>query len=178
MAKAGAQVGSVEAIRAFRVQLILYLKKAKPMLEDVSAEAMVRREWVRTDRRVHWENEMRRRKKVLEQAEQAYFNTRFSNIRTGGQVEQIAVQRAQRAVEEAEEKLRKIKRWNLDFDRQVGPLLKQLEALHTVYAQDLAQAARRLDELDRALAVYLETGAEPSAAKPVESAEPGEEPPP
>lgn len=168
MVKAGAQVGSMEAIRAFRVQLILFIKKAKPLLEDVSAEAQGRREWVRTDRRVHWENEHRRRKKILDQAEQAYFNTRFTNIRTGGQVEQITMQRAKRAVEEAEEKLRKIKRWSMDFDRQVGPLLKQLDALHTVFAQDLAQGVRRLEELDRALAAYAETGSVAPSLRPAE----------
>jgi hypothetical protein len=41
--------------------------------------------------------------------------------------EQAAVNRAKRALTEAEEKLRVVKRWAMEFDRRAAPLAKQLE---------------------------------------------------
>ena len=47
----------------------------------------------------------------------------------------MAVQRAKRALDEAEAKLRVLKQWNRVFDNRVDPLVKQMEKLHTVLAQ-------------------------------------------
>ena len=62
-----AHVSSVEALEAFRTSLILYLNKARPTLEEVSSDVLRMKLWLENDQRVHWENQVRRRIKELEQ---------------------------------------------------------------------------------------------------------------
>ena len=136
-----AHVTSVEAIEAFRVNLIAYLGKARPLLEDASDEVARTRQWLQSDRRVFWENQVRRRAKVLQEAQQAVFSARLSNLRETTTAEQVAVQRAKRALNEAEEKLRTVKRWSMEFDNRTDPLVKQLESLRTMLGNTLDEYA-------------------------------------
>ena len=92
------------------------------------------------DQRTHWENEVRRRSQALQEAQQALFSAKLSTFREAGSVEQMAVHRAKRALEEADAKLRVVKQWNRVFDNRADPLVKQMEKLHTVLTNDMVQA--------------------------------------
>src|ERR1051325_7779255 len=119
-----AHVTSSATIESFRSSLITYLSKARPILEDACDEVLRTREWLQNDRRLHWENQVRLRARKLEEAQQAVFSARLSDLREVSTAEQAAVQRAKRALAEAEEKLRLVKRWSLEFDHRVQPLVK------------------------------------------------------
>lgn len=151
-----AHVSSVEALDAFRAALVLYISKARPSLEEVSADVQRTRTWLENDQRIYWENQFRKRARDLEQAQQALFGARLSNLREPSAAEVMAVQRAKRALEEAEHKLRVVKQWNRDFDNRVQPMVKQLEKLHTVFSTDLPHAIAELTELARILSEYAE----------------------
>src|SRR5947208_7463376 len=129
-----AQVTSVEALEAFRATLIVYLSKARPTLEEVSADVLRTKLWLENEQRMHWENQVRRRSQALEQAQQALSSARMSNLREASNTEFMAVRKAKRALEEAEAKLKLLKYWNREFDSRVEPLVKQLEKLHTFLA--------------------------------------------
>src|SRR6266849_1526853 len=135
-----AHVTSVEVLESFRASLILYVSKARPTVEEVSAEVLRTRLWLENDQRVHWEGEVRRRAKALEQAQQALSSARMSNLREASSSEHMAVHKARRALDEAEAKLKLLKYWNREFDGRVQPLVKQLEKLHTLLANDMLQA--------------------------------------
>lgn len=185
---AEAHVTSVDAIEGFRTSLIAYLSKARPVLEDACDEMLRLREWIERDRRLHWEKELKRRRKVFEAAEQALFGARLGTFRdtTGG--EQAAVMRARRAVNEAEEKLRAIKKWSLDFDNRVQPLVKELENLRTLFANDVPRAILTLSQIVKTLDAYagvrngamdspppeVQSNVEEAAAMTDESGEPKE----
>ena len=64
-----AHVTSVDALEAFRSNLIVYLSKARPTLEEVSAEVQRMRSWLEDEQRTYWENELRRRSRALEEAQ-------------------------------------------------------------------------------------------------------------
>ena len=100
---------------------------------------------------------MRRRLKTLEQAQQALFSSRLGALRRETAVEQLAVHRAKRAVEEAEAKLRILKKWCREFDARVQPLLKQTEKLHTVFTNDMVKALTFLTQAINTLSAYAET---------------------
>ena len=68
-----AHVTSVEALEEFRATLIVYLTKARPTLEEVSGDVMRTRLWLENEQRVHWEAQVRRRTKELEEAQAALF---------------------------------------------------------------------------------------------------------
>ncbi len=96
-----ARVTSLEAIESFRTNLILFVSKARPALEDVSADVLRVRLWLEDEQRIHWENQVRRRTKTLEQAQQALSSARMANLREASTTEQMAVRKARAALEEA-----------------------------------------------------------------------------
>ena len=63
-----AVVTSLEAIEDFRSNLVLYLSKARPALEEASAEVFRVRSWIQNEQRAFWEAQVRRRTKELEEA--------------------------------------------------------------------------------------------------------------
>jgi len=135
-----AHVTSVDALESFRSSLIVYLSKARPTLEEVSADVQRTRGWLESEQRTYWENEFRRRSRALDEAQAALFSSRISKLRDVSAAEQMAVQRAKRALDEADAKLRAVKQWNRVFDNRVGPLVKQMEKLHSVLANDMVKA--------------------------------------
>jgi len=149
-----AQVTSVEALEAFRATLIVYLSKARPTLEEVSADVLRTRLSLENEQRTHWENEARRRHKELEQAQSALFSARLSNLRKETAAEVMAVHRARRLLDEAQAKLLLLKRWLREFDTQAQPLLKQMEKLHTVLANDMVKAVAYLGQAVNTLDAY------------------------
>src|SRR5690606_3258937 len=120
-----AKITSVEAIEAFRNNLIIYLNKAKPTLEEVHSEITRIRSWLENDQRLYWEQELRRRKKKLDEAQNAFFSAQMSRLREPTVAERLAVNKARAAFEEGEAKLRIIKRWNREMTSQVEPLARQ-----------------------------------------------------
>ncbi|HWX22002.1 MAG TPA: hypothetical protein VN578_19045 [Candidatus Binatia bacterium] len=160
-----ANVRSVEALETFRSHLIVYLSQARAALEEVSADLSRTRQWLDDDQRRYWDNQMRRRLKELEQAQQALFSARLSILDQQSSAEQLAVHRAKRAVEEGEDKLRVLKRWGREYDGRVQPLVKQMEKLHSVLTNDMVKAVAYLTQAINTLAGYAEIHA-PSEAAP------------
>ena len=64
-----ANVTALDALEAFRADLVLYISKARPTLEEVSADVVRARLWLENEQRTHWENQLRRRTRELEQAQ-------------------------------------------------------------------------------------------------------------
>jgi hypothetical protein len=151
-----AHVTSVDALESFRANLIVYLSKARPTLEEVSSAVQRTRGWLDNEQRAHWEGELRRRSRALEEAQQALFSSKLSSFRETSATEQMAVQRTKHAVEEAEGKLRVLKQWSRVFDNRVDPLVKQMEKLHTVLAHDMVQAVAFLAQAVNTLDAYAE----------------------
>lgn len=157
-----AKVTSVDAIDSFRAALLVYLSKARPVLEDACDEASRTRQWLQTSQRIHWENEVRKRTRILENAQQALLSANIANLREPGMAEKNAVTKAKRALTDAEDKLKCVKRWTRDFDQQVAPLVKQLEQLRTTLVNDMPKAAVHLSQVVKTLDAYANVA--PSSA--------------
>jgi hypothetical protein len=151
-----AHVTSVDAIEAFRSALLVYISKARPALEEVSADVLRLRIWLEGEQRVRWEAELRRRMRALEQAQQTLFSSRLSKLRDESPLEVMAVHRAKQAVEEAQHKLKVLKQWNRNFESRVQPLVKQLEKFHSVLSLDLPKAGAHLAQITKSLEAYAE----------------------
>jgi hypothetical protein len=159
-----AQITSVEAIAAFRADLVVYLAQMKPVLDEATSEVLHTRSWLEDDRRRFWQQEMRARSRKLEDAKQELFTASISRMGEATSFQQMAVQRAQRAVREVEEKLTVIKKWDRDLDNQTSPLVKQMEQLHGFLTVEMAKAVAYLDQALAALAAY-QSVAPPRAEK-------------
>lgn len=167
-----ANITSVEAVKDFRANLIVYTGKARPTLEEVASEVVRMRIWLETEQRVFWEAEVRRRQRRLEDAQQAYFSARMSLLREASSAEKMAVTRAKNALDEAEGKLKTVKRWSRDFDNRTEPLARQLEKMHTMLSHDMPRALAFLNKVLETLDDYanIAAPAAPSVGTPPSSA--------
>lgn len=167
-----AHVTSVEALDSFRASLLVYISKARPTVEEVSADLQRTRSWLQNDQRSHWETQIRRRAKELEQTQQELASARLSNFHGDMSVQQQAVRRAKQALETAETRLRTVKHWTREFDNLVAPPAQQLEKLHSFLVVELQQAAAFLAQAVQTLAAYAEvslSSAQPATNSPTSS---------
>jgi len=134
-----AKVTSIDALEAFRASLIVFLNKAHSALDQVGDDIRRTRSWIQHDQRTHWENEARRRARALAQAEQELLSARMTKALDNLSAQQLAVHKARRALEEAQEKVRKVKLWTRDFDGTVEPMAKGLNSLRGYLDHDLPQ---------------------------------------
>jgi len=151
-----AKVTSVEAIEAFRSNLIVFLSKARPAVEEVSSEVMRTRLWVQEDQRRYWENQFRIRSRKLERAQGELSSARMSTIQTATVAQQMEVRRAKEAVEEAQAKLVMLKKWGRELESRAAPLVKQVEQLHGFLCSDMAKAVAYLAQVVKTLEAYAD----------------------
>jgi chromosome segregation ATPase len=151
-----AKVTSVDALENFRASLILFLSKAKPVLEEVMHEVVRTRLWIENEQRTFWEREIKTRRRKLEQAQAELFSARISKIQEASAAQQMAVHHAQRAIQAAEEKMRMLKKWNRELENRADPLVKQIEQLHGFLMNDMGKAVVFLAEAVKILQSYAE----------------------
>jgi hypothetical protein len=149
-----AQVISVEALEAFRSDLILFITEMSPALDEVSSEVLRMRLWLQNDQRTFWELELRKRRRKLEEMQGELFNARISLMNDSTIIPQMQVQKAQRAVVEAEQKMAALKKWERELDKIAAPLVKQVDALHGFVSTELGHGVASLSETIRALEAY------------------------
>ena len=158
-------VTSVDALGVFRSDLIVFRAAAMRVLDEAASEVSRMRQWIRHEQRLHWETEIRRRQKRLDQALQDLMGARMSSLRDDT-AQLNAVTKARRALHEAEEKLRAVKKWDRNFDLAVDPIVKQMGSLRTVLEHSLPAAIAFLSSAQQALEVYAEKmGAPPETAE-------------
>ena len=146
--------------------MIVYLSKARPTLEEISADILRLRLWLQNDQQAHWQGEIRRRSRKLEDAQQALFSARLSNLSDATSAEVVAVTRAKRALDEAETKMRTVRRWTRDFDSRVEPVAKQLEKLQTMLSEEMTRAAAYLTHAINSLDAYANVKTPDGAENP------------
>jgi DNA repair ATPase RecN len=158
-----ARVSSTEALETFRAQLIVFLSRAHQSADEVGDEIRRLRSWVQQDQRHLWERELRTRQRLLGSAEQELLTAKLSNLRDNIQAQQNAVRKAKAAVEEAETKIRNIKRWTRDFAHAVDPLARRLESMRQYLDLDMPKALSFLVQAQQTLDAYAQGGAPPLA---------------
>ncbi len=152
-----ARIDSVDALEFFRSRLIIFVNKARLNNAEVVNEVRRTRSWLQTDQRPHWEREIRRRRKVLDQVQQELLSARMSPLHGDLSGKQTAVRKASRALEEAEDKLRKVREWIRNFDSTMDPLVHRLESLNRLIDFKMPKGIVFLTQAQRAIAAYLET---------------------
>jgi hypothetical protein len=152
-----ARVRSLDALNAWRSSLIVFRTKAGRGVGQVGEEVRRMRQWLETVQRPHWEMEIKKRSRKHDQAYQELISARFSTLRGTLMVQEQAVRKAKAALQEAEDKWRKTKRWIQDFDRVLEPLVKKLENFDYFLEHDMAKAIVLMEQLTRSLEGYTQT---------------------
>jgi hypothetical protein len=167
-----AKVTSVDALDSFRASLIVFVTKARQSVDGVRDQVRRTRNRLQTDLRMHWEGEIRRRRRILDQKQQELYSARLSGLTETVTMRQAVVRKAKAAVDEAEEKLRNVKAWNRNFDGVADPLLKKLESFREYLDHEMPDAITFLYRVREILDAYAEKAA--PADKPAPAATPAE----
>jgi hypothetical protein len=149
-----AQITSVEALEAFRADLIVYLSQMQPVIDEVGSEMMRMKFWLQNEQRQVLESQARQRQRRLEEAQAELFNARLSTLQESTILQAMAVQKNQRAIQETEHKLGRLKKWDRDLENLAGPLLKPVDQLRGFLATDMAKAVVYLNQAIQALEAY------------------------
>jgi hypothetical protein len=149
-----AQITSVEALEAFRADLIVYLSQMQPVIDEVGSEMVRMKFWLQNEQRQNLEYQARQRRQRLEEAQAELFNARLSSLQESSILQTMAVQKTQRAVQETEGKLKLLKRWERDLENQTGPMLKQVDQLQGFLTGTMAKAVNHLAQAIQALEAY------------------------
>jgi len=172
-----AKVSSIDALEAFRSDLIQYMEKSRVALEDAEGEVRRTRTWLDVDRAGYWTRQLKQRTQRLDQAEAELYNVNLTSPRDSHTVQKMAVARAQRDIHEAEEKLRKLKHWRQTFDNRVTPLLRQMDPMLFIVGQHLPKGMHALTGMIQTLQAYAEKfpgtqPPQPAAESPLEGGTP------
>ena len=165
-----ADITSVEALETFRSRLIVYRNQAGLAVDEVREEIVRTRLWLQNEQRLHWEREVRRRARDLEQARQQRLSDRlFAGVRGSHDAEQD-VHRAERAVQAAEEKLRLVMETGRQYDSRVELFAKGVDRLYDVVTGELPMAVAFLTQAIKSLQAYADAlpGVSPGRNEPGE----------
>ncbi len=165
-----AKIASIDTLEAFRSDLIRYLEKSRTALGDITGEVRRMRSWLDSDRTTHWAREMKQRVKKLEQAEQELYSANLTSPEASNAIQKMAVARARRSVEEAEEKIHILKKWRMQFDNRTGPLVRLLDPMQHQLTNALPKGVHHLGEAIKALHDYAATA--PRATPPPPESQP------
>jgi hypothetical protein len=165
-----AQVGSVDALDRFRSGLILYVERARHILEDVLQEVTRTRAWLEHDRQPHWQKQIKLRSRALAQAEQELLTARLSEQIEAIRDRRRSVEHARNELADAEAALDRVRRWLRQYDRDIDPHAKAAQSLRLMLDVDLVKAAALLAETIRVLADYAAVAPDrPEGSAPAEA---------
>jgi DNA repair exonuclease SbcCD ATPase subunit len=171
-----AKVTSTDALESFRAKLIVFINKARTSVDDVTDEVRRTRSWLQIDQPSRWEGEIRRRAKALDQAQQELRNAQLGgNQEAAVQTRQAAVNRARQAMAEAEDKLRRVRKWNQNYDNTSDPMVKRLDNLRQFVSDELPKAVAHLRNVQKVLEAYADTDAPDSGSGAAAAPAPGQE---
>ncbi len=166
-----AKISSIDALEAFRADLIQYIAKARVALEDMEGGVRRTQTWLDTDRAQHWAGQIKLWTKNLHQAEQELYSANLTNPQAANAFQKMAVVKAKRKLEEAEDKMRVVKKWRQTFENRATPLLRQLDPMFHLVGQQLPKGVFSLGESIKALQAYAEknTPTKPATPAPTET---------
>ena len=86
------KISSIDALEAFRADLIQYIAKARVALEDMEGDVRRTQTWLDTDRTQYWGGQMKLWTKNLHQAEQELYSANLTsphsaNLNSGASVQ-------------------------------------------------------------------------------------------
>ena len=151
-----AKVRSIDELDAFRSNLIVFAGKARKAIDQASDEVRRTRQWIEADRLPFWEAQVKKRMRMLEQAQAELMTARMSDFIDNPTVQQQNVRKAKAALEQAEEKLRAVKEWHRNFESTVQPMVKKLESVCQFLDYDVPKGIVYMTQIIRTLDAYAE----------------------
>ena len=172
MSSAG--VNSIDVIRVFRDGLCLFGDDCRAGLTAAEMDAHRASNWLR-DRMADWQLQLKRRKQDLSNAQAELFRMKLSSAHSeppGVTEKKELVRKAQRRVEEAEQKIVAIKKWMPVLQHAIEEYHGRSRGLTDILESGVPHALAMLDRMTEALDAYISLAPPPApVAAPIPSKE-------
>ena len=153
-----AKVGSIEAIKEFRVRLLKFAETCGAVLADSESEVGRTIRWVETEQQTFWQGQIRKRSIELARAEEALRNKtlykQFDGTRQSAVDEQKAVDKAKVRLREANEKLDACRKWSKRLEKESFVFRGAVQRFSTILSSEVPNAASDLTNMILALDAY------------------------
>jgi hypothetical protein len=177
-----AYVSDVDAIKAFRTAMVKFIETVSVALADADADIARTLGWLETQQAPYWNSQIRKRQELVTRCKDAVRQKTLykdSLGRTQSAVDEMkALQRAQRLLDEAEQKLQLTKQYHRRLQRQQQEYRGQVAKLQLSLTGDLPHVVVKLGNLVGLIQEYGSTEspgeAKSAAAVGSESTEPTE----
>ena len=155
-----AHVGSLQAISELRGHIIKASESICRMTDECMSEVHALRQWLEGPQQEHWKRQVRLRNQKLASArgdlERAKIARPDADPRTFSD-QQREVNKATKAMEEAEQKVRAVQHWQRELEQQVMLFRGGIQPLVSCASIELPKAARWLHALTDHLEGYVAT---------------------
>ncbi|MCI0363134.1 MAG: hypothetical protein L0Y44_06025 [Phycisphaerales bacterium] len=171
-----AKVTSLDVIRDFKAAVIEFAEDGNQALSEAQSDVQRTIWWIQNDRSAHWQREIKKRTDKLNQAKAELFKKQLesNDTRTSAIVERKNVAKWQAALDEAEQKLRNVKRWHQMLERELMIFKAGCAQVSTALAGDVPVAVGRIERMIMSLEAYVALAA--PASSPPRQTEPLSEP--
>jgi hypothetical protein len=159
-----ARVADVATIERFRAALVTAAEAMSLALEDAEGEVDRTVDWLERDRMDTWKKRIRKGQDEVVACKSALFRKQeikaTADARPSVVDERKALERAQRRLEFAEERLRASKKWAIELPRQAIVFKGALAPMQTTLDRDVPQLAAMMRRMSEHLEDYLRGGPE------------------
>lgn len=152
----GAKVISVDAIREFRAALASFCTEAMLALGEGQSDVQRTIGWITGDQHAHWQREHKKRMAKVAQAKSDLFRAQIQKPSTV--TERKALDVAERRVEEAEQKIRMVKKWGTQLERDMLLFKGQCQQMSRVVEAEIPATIAWIDRMIVSIEAYLAVG--------------------
>jgi len=152
-----ADVKSINALKDAKAALVEFREVVTGALVEANAEVQRTLWWVQHDRAGHWRREVRRRTEQLSQAKSELYRAKLAAMDPHAScIEQKKmVEKAERRLEEAQEKIRLTQKWARVMDREMLLFRGQCQGVARAVEAELPRGEAKLEQLLDRLHEYM-----------------------
>lgn len=153
-----ASVQSVEALKEFRVALALFGDDVLAALGGVEMEAKRTAQWLQHDRRMFWQEQIKRRRELVSQAQAEVFRRKLQKTadNTPAMSEQKELlRRAEASLQEAEQRAARVKKWEPALQHAILEYHGSIRRIKDLASGDVPRAVYALERMIDALEAYF-----------------------
>src|SRR4051794_40312465 len=153
-----ANVHSTEAIRDFRIALTTFSEEGRNALGSVEMELRRARDWLQRDQLGYWQGQVKRSNELLSMARTELHRRRLSQSNSDAisdTEQKEAVRNAQRRLEAAEDKVKRVKSWVPVLDHAIAEYHSSSQPLGDRLTGSLVNSMTLLDRMLASLDSYL-----------------------
>lgn len=154
-----ARVGSIDAIKSFKIALWKFAEAANTALGDAEGEMTRTLQWVENEQSSYWASELRKRHTLVERCKEAVRMKKLFKDSTGGRQsvvdEEKALARALKLEEEAVQKIAVVKSWTRKLQKEILLYKGHVQRFATSLSSELPVAAAQLEQMIGSLESYV-----------------------